>query len=255
AFDEPRYISAAVRATEFVLTNLRRPDGRLFRTTAVGSAPKLDAYLEDYAYLIESLTRLYEATFEAKWIDAAVGLADIMVRDFHDEANGGFFYTAIRHEPPTTRPKDSHDGSPPSGNSMAATALLRLSAFTGRHDLRDLGETTLQAFAGLMAEAPAAAGQMLIALDFDLGPTKEIAVIGKFGGEVVRRVLGAIRCRFPPNVIVAAHDPGSGPPPASIPLLHDRPALGDVTTYVCENFTCQQPLVGADASVRAVESL
>jgi uncharacterized protein YyaL (SSP411 family) len=255
AFDEPRYIAAAVRAADFVLANLRRPDGRLFRTTAVGSAPKLDAYLEDYAYLIEALTRLYEATFEAKWVESAVGLADLMVRDFHDVANGGFFYTAIGHEPLITRTKDSHDGSTPSGNAMAATALLRLSAFTGRHDFRDLGDKTLNSFAGLMAEAPAASGQMLNALDFSLGPAKEIAVIGRSDGEPVRSVLGAIRRRFLPNAIVAAHDPGSGPPPASIPLLHDRPALGDVTTYVCENFTCQQPLVGAESGARAVESL
>ena len=252
AFAEPRYTTAAVRAADYLLTCLRKPDGRLYRTAAVGSPAKLDAYLEDYAYLIDALVSLYQATFDPRWIGDAVRLAERMVEDFADPA-GGFFFTATGHEPLITRTKDSFDGSTPSGNAMAATSLLRLAALSGRTDFRDHGEQTLRTFAGMMAEAPTGGGQMLTALDSHLGPSKEVAVIG--GGEPARRVLSAVRERFLPNVVIAAHDPATGAPPETIPLLHDRPARGDVTTYVCQNFACEAPAVGVEASLAAVAGL
>jgi uncharacterized protein len=253
AFDEPRYTEAAVSAAHFVLSDLRKPDGRLFRTTAVGSAPKLDAYLEDYAYLIEALVSLYQATFEPRWVEEALRLADLMVQDFADPAGGGLFYTASGHEPLITRTKDSFDGSTPSGNAMAATGLLRLAALTGREDLRARAERILASFAGLMHDSPGAAGQMLMALDFHLGPVREIAVVGT--DSVVAPVVRAVRERFVPNVVVAAHDPAAGPAPAAIPLLRDRPATRDVITYICEHFACQAPVVGADQGVAAIEKV
>jgi uncharacterized protein YyaL (SSP411 family) len=253
AFNELRYTNAAVRAAEFVLTHLRRPDGRLYRTMAVGSAPKLDGYLEDYAYLIDALVRLYEATKEARWIADAVRLGDLMLADFADPA-GGFFYTAAGHEPLITRTKDSFDGSTPSGNAMAATGLLRLSALTGREDLRVAAERTLATFAGLMEQSPGAAGQMLIALDFHQGPVKVIAVIGS--GEPAARVLTAARERFLPHAVLAGHDPATGEASGDlIPLLKDRIARGDVTTYVCEKFTCQAPVMGVETSIATIADL
>ncbi|HKB01746.1 MAG TPA: thioredoxin domain-containing protein [Gemmataceae bacterium] len=252
AFDEPQYTNAAVRAADFVLTNLCKPDGRLFRTTAVGSTAKLDAYLEDYAYLIDALVSLYQATFEPRWIDEAIRLADLMVQDFADPA-GGFFYTATGHEPLITRTKDSFDGSTPSGNAMAATGLLRLAALTDRQDLREQAERTLSTFSGLMHDSPGAAGQMLMAVDFHLGPAKEIAVVGS--GPTAATVLRAARARFLPNVVLSAHDPATGPAPAPVPLLKDRPAAGDVTTYICERFACQAPLVGTEQGIAAIEGL
>jgi uncharacterized protein len=134
--------------------------------------------------------------------------------------------------------------------------LQRLAVLAGRTDFGEWAERTLAEFAGLMLEAPAASGQMLLALDFHLGPEREIAVIGRFGSEPVTRVLRSIRERFLPHVVVAFHDPSVGGEASTVvPLLRDRPAKGEVTTYVCENFTCQAPLVGADAAMRAIESL
>jgi uncharacterized protein YyaL (SSP411 family) len=255
AVDEPRHTAAAGRSADYVLGTLRKPDGRLFRTTAVGRPPKLDGYLEDYAYLIDALAGLYEATFEPRWLRDAVQLAERMIADFADPA-GGFFYTAAGHEPLITRTKESFDGSTPSGNAMAATGLLRLAALTGREDFRAHAEKTLTAFAGLMKESPTGTAQMLAALDFHLGPVKELAVIGPAGGEAVNRVLRAVRERFLPNTAVAAHDPATGDPPADlIPLLRDRPARGDVTTYVCENLACRAPAVGVDVSLAAIAEL
>jgi uncharacterized protein len=107
-------------------------------------------------------------------------------------------------------------------------------------------------YRGLMADNPAAAGQMLVALDFHLGPVDEVAVVGPRGDADTARALRAVRGRFAPNRVVAFHDPAAGPPPAAVPLLADRPTQdGLVTVYVCRNFTCDAPLVGADAVVRA----
>ena len=244
--NEPKYTDAAVRAGEFILTNLHAADGRLYRTTSAGTKPKLNAYLEDYAYLINALVSLYEATFAPRWIEAAISLVDVMLAQFGDPAGPGFFFTGKDHEALITRVKDQHDGATPSGNSMAATALLRLGHLTGRTDLIDHGVATMGSALGLMQNSPMAAGQMLLALDFHLGPVQEFAVIGDRTSAETQRVLRAIFGAFRPAKVVAAQGPGEDQG-AVVPLLKDRPNQGDVTTYICENFTCGAPLVGAAA--------
>src|SRR5262249_33307273 len=148
--DRPDYAQTAVRAAQFILTRMRGPDGRLLRTYSAGSSPKLNAYLEDYSYLLDSLVTLYETTFDSKWIVAALEIAEIMRDQFWDEKEGGFFYTGKDHEALIARTKDPHDSSVPSGNALAVTALLRLGKLTGRRELSESAETTLRLFRGLM---------------------------------------------------------------------------------------------------------
>ncbi|HEY8504715.1 MAG TPA: thioredoxin domain-containing protein, partial [Gemmataceae bacterium] len=254
ALDEPRYVDAARRAADFVLSNMRAADGKLFRTCAVGGPAKLSGYLEDYAFLADGLVTLYEADFDPRWPEAAAGLAGVILAEFADPAGPGFFYTGTAHEALITRAKDQHDGSTPSGNAMAVTALLRLGELTGRREFTAKAGETLRGFAGLMRQSPAAAGQMLTALDFHLGPVKEFAVVGPRDDGETRRVLRAVRGRYLPNKVVAYHDPAAGDPPALLrPLLEGRGMVeGRVTTYVCENYTCQAPLVGAEAVEQAL---
>ncbi len=200
--DEPVHASAAARAADFLLRTMRRPDGRLYRTWSAGSAPKLNGYLEDYAYFLDALVILYETTFEARWIEAALDLARVMIEQFWDEAEGGFYFTGRDHEQLIARTKDPHDNATPSGNAMAVTALLRLAKLTGRADLRDKAEQTLRLFHPIMEASAMAAAQMLIAYDFHLGPVKEYAVIGDPKSEETKRVL-----RDPRRLSAA---PGSG---------------------------------------------
>ncbi len=173
---EPRYLEAAGRAAGFILDRMRLDDGRLLHTYKDGRA-RLDAYLDDYANLIDGLTRLYEATGEPRWIESALELARVLLDEFGDPAHGGFFYTGHHHEALIARQKDFTDNATPSGNGMAATALLRLGALTGRDDLTQAGRSALESVQLLLEREPAAAGQSLIALDFLLGPTREFAVI------------------------------------------------------------------------------
>jgi uncharacterized protein YyaL (SSP411 family) len=248
--EKPAYTEAAQRAADFILTWMRRPDGRLLRTSKAGAKPKLNAYLEDYAFLQNALISLYEASHAPRWIESALDLARVMIDQFWDPAGGGFFFTGRDHEPLIARTKDPQDSSIPSGNSMAVTALLRLSRLTGRADLREKGEATLRLFQALMAESPSAAGQMLIALDFHLGPVQEFAVIGNPEDETTRRVLRAIHDGFRPNKVLAVQSPQDQSDSGArlIPLLADKKAHGAVTTYICRDFVCQTPLVGPEAA-------
>src|SRR6202043_1530542 len=107
------------------------------RTYSKGSEPKLNAYLEDYAFLLNGLVSLYEATFSRRWIAEALELAEVMIEQFWDSTEGGFFYTGRDHEELIARTKDPHDSSIPSGNAMAVTALLHLAKLTGRIDLQE----------------------------------------------------------------------------------------------------------------------
>ncbi|MCI0377409.1 MAG: thioredoxin domain-containing protein [Gemmataceae bacterium] len=238
--EKPEYTQAAVRAAEFLWTTMRCPDGRLFRTTGIGAAPKLNAYLEDYAYLIEAFVSVYETTFEPRWIERALELARVMIDQFWDESEGAFFFTGKDHEQLLTRSKDPHDNATPSGNSMAVTGLLRLYKLTGRTELFDKAERTLNVYRGLLEASPLAAGQMLIVLDFYLGPVQEFALVG--GGHEAAEALRLIRQGFRPNKVVA-HQVTSGDH-APVTLLEEKKSDDGVTTYICENFTCQASAVG-----------
>jgi uncharacterized protein YyaL (SSP411 family) len=246
-FEEPRYLEAATRTASFLLGHMRTNDGRLFRTAGVGLPAKLNGYLEDYAFLTDALISLYEATFDHRWLHEALALAEVMLKQFADPNAPGFFFVAENHEKLIARTKDLHDGSTPSGNAVAVTALLRLAKLLDRRDFAAKAEETLRGYRSTMAEHPAAAGQMLIALDFHLGPATEVAVIGKSGDTETNRALRAIRQAFRPNQVLAFHDSAGGNPNEIIPLLKDKPTVdGKVTVYVCENYSCRTPLVGAD---------
>jgi uncharacterized protein len=245
--DMPQLSEDAARAADFILARMRTADGRLLRTWSQGKEAKLNAYLEDYSFFIDGLISLYEATFQPGWLESALQLTEVMIAQFWDAVQGGFFFTGRDHEALIARNKDPHDNAIPSGNSMAVTALLRLYRFTGRNDLLEKAEATLRLYRGLLAAHPMAVGQMLIALDYHLGPTQEVVVVGDPDSAETRQVLRTLRGRFQPRSVLAfqsTREPTSSP---ALPLLLGKTAQGDVTTYICQNFSCQAPLVGAAA--------
>ena len=164
--------------------------------------------------------------------------------DFHDPEQGGFFFTGTDHEDLIVRQKDLLDNATPSGNALAATALLRLAALTGRSDYEQVARSTLEAASGIMTQYPTAAGQALMALDFLLAPPREIAVIaGDDGPDTLRQGIEAIAAGFHPNQVVApAPEPASAELAKLVPLLADRPARdGQLTTYICRQMACRGP--------------
>ncbi len=243
---DARYLIAAEKAAGFLLDRMRTDDGRLLHTYKDGQA-RLNGYLDDYANLIDGLTRLFEVSGTARWLDAAVELAGVMIAEFADARDGGFFYTGTSHEALIARQKDAYDNATPSGNAMAATSLLRLGALTGRADLTEAGRSTLRSVQAVMDRAPMAAGQSLLALSFDLAPPREFAVIAGTDLSEFRSALEAIYARFLPYKVVAP-SVSSVSTPVVIPLLADRPSRdGKTTTYICERFACQAPVVGLEA--------
>ena len=232
ALKTPRYLDAAARAGDFILNRMRCDGGLLLHTYKDGQA-KLNAYLDDYANLIDGLTRLYETTGEPRWIKGALDLSGVMIEEFVDAERGGFFYTGKSHEPLIARTKDLFDNATPSGNAMAATALVRLGALTGRDELRSTGRAALEAVKAVIENAPTAAGQSLVALDFELSPIRELAVIAGADSQEFRDVLEAVYGRFLPGAVVA---PATREQAASLaellPVLTDRPARDDRDNHV-----------------------
>ena len=218
-------------------------------------APKLNAYLEDYSFLINALVSVYEMDFDKRWLDGATSLAKIMIEEFCDTEAGGFFFTGRSHEALISRGKDPHDSSTPSGNSVAVMGLLRLAKLTGRNEFWEKAEATLHLFGGLMSQSPMASAQMLICLDFFQGPVQEIAVIGREDDDQVKAALAEIRRVFMPNNVVAWASNEAAAAQTGMPLLEGKKALGAVTTYICQNYTCHEPLIGLERLKVALSKL
>lgn len=246
AMDNPAFVAAAIKAARFALNHMRREDGRLYHTWRNGS-PKLNAYLDDYTHLANALVTLYESTFQSEWIDAAVDFAELIIERFADSAGSGFFYTSDDHESLIARTKDLQDNSIPSGNSMAATLLLRLGQLCHRDDFIDAAQQTLAMVTGLMGDYPLAVGQILNAADLAVGPVQQCVLSEPVGSRQASR----LRQAYLPRAVIAG--PSDSPHLQNLvagkPMLHDQPTL-----YVCEAFTCQQPAAGEAAIDNAIRS-
>jgi uncharacterized protein YyaL (SSP411 family) len=235
--NRPDYTDAARRNAEFVLSNLRR-NGALLRTWKDGVA-KFNAYLEDYAFLTEGLVTLFETTGESRWLNEALTLTERMVEEFWDEEGGGFFFTGKSHESLIVRSKDYFDNATPSGNSVAAIVLLRLATITDNDSYRNLAIAVLSEVGDQIRRYPSGFGYALSAADFLLSTPKEVAIAGKDAADISPLLAETWR-RYLPNKVVAASFEGET---AKTPLLENRPLInGLATAYVCEHYTCQQPV-------------
>jgi uncharacterized protein YyaL (SSP411 family) len=233
--ERPDFLDAAVHNAEFLLRDMRDGDGRLHRTWKPGHTARLNAYLEDYANVADGLLALYEATFDPKWLDTSIELVEIILAEFRDLDNGGFFDTSTRHETLISRPKDLFDNATPSGNAVAADVLLRLAILTDRQSYRDAAEDVLLVLRDAMARYPLGFARALNALDFFLDRPREVAIVGDTQAADTRALRRAVFEPFVPNKVVA----GTGAP---IPLLEGRAARnGHAAAYVCEHFVCQAP--------------
>ncbi len=231
--DRPDYLEAAAGCASFLLDTMRDPDGRLLRTYKDGDA-RLNAYLEDHAYLLEALLTLYEATLEACWFESAQALAGTMIERFGDRERGGFFSTSDDHEELIARRKEIGDHPIPAGNSAAALGLLRLAALSGEGSYEAEANGVLRLFSGPALKHPHSFGHLLRAIDFQQARTREVALVGEELGELA----AVVRGEFRPHVVLAGGPEGSVQPA----LLQARTTVGGRSAaYVCEGFACQLP--------------
>jgi uncharacterized protein YyaL (SSP411 family) len=269
----PELLQAAEKAARFLLAQLRRPDGRLWHCWRAGVA-RQEGFLDDYACLLQALLTLYERTFDQQWLVEALALADQMRRHFEDRQRGGFFYTADDHERLIARNKDLHDASVPSGNAMAATALLRLGRLASRWEDLLAAARTLALARRIMEQTPTGAGQMLLALDRWVGPAHELVLVGGTDEAANQEALAALQTAFLPRSVLAYRPTVSPPEPAPMSPAPPPPAPsaaasiaagsspldalfegrtaedGHPTLYICQDQVCQPPVVGV-AAIRA----
>ncbi|MBI3009078.1 MAG: thioredoxin domain-containing protein [Candidatus Omnitrophica bacterium] len=242
--NEPRYREAAERSAQFILKHLVREDGRLLHRYRDGESA-IPGTIEDYAFFIHGLFDLYEATFNPDYLKEAKRLANEMLRLFWDESNGGFFFTAVDAERLLIRQKEIYDGAIPSGNSIAALDLLRLGRLTMEKNFEAKAELLFKTFSNEISQAPNAYPQMLIALDFALGPSKEIVLAGDINAKETAQMLRSIYKRFIPNKVVAfrpAKENEAEGVVNLIPFIKDQmPMDGKTTAYICENYVCKLP--------------
>lgn len=242
--DRDDYREVAEKNAHFVLEELKR-DGLLLRTHKDNQS-KLNGYLEDYAFFADGLIALYQATGELRWLEEASALADRMLDEFWDTEDGGFFYTGESHEKLIVRSKDYFDNATPAGNSVAAEVLLHLAYLTANEDYPRKAVTIFRLLGDQLKRYASAFGRLLGALDFYLSTPKEIAVVGEHQAEDTRLLLREIWTRYLPNKIVAQTDGKDIRAAEAVPLLRDRPMIdGRATAYVCEHYTCQQPVTSA----------
>jgi len=239
---EKKYIKAAEKAANFILDTLYKND-RLMRYYRNGKAIEL-AFLDDYAFTIIALLDLYQATFDAAWLEKAKKLSDQMIELYADQQNGGFYLTGTDNEKLITRTKPYFDGALPSGNSAAALALLKMSRITMDNSTADLANKAIQANSKLLEQSPGYSPAMLIALNFLLGPTQEIVIAGNADAKDAIEMLNITREKYMPNAIILFHPQVSAKSIRKIaPFIKNQTAFNNkATAYVCENYVCKKPV-------------
>ncbi len=253
AFDAPEYAERASKAADFLLTTMRTEDGRLLHRWRRGTAG-IPALLDDYAFLVWGLVELHQATFEPRWLRAALDLHRTMRTHFEDEAHGGLFLSPDDGEVLLVRQKEYYDGAIPSGNAVAALSGLRLGRLTGQTELEDAAERILRS--APVAQQPVGHTMTMVATGFSLGPAQEITVAGAPGAADTDALLGVLRSRYLPNAVVHLRPPeqeelGDLAPYTETQTMQD----GQATAYVCEHFACQAPTVEAEELKRQVDNV
>jgi uncharacterized protein YyaL (SSP411 family) len=228
--NEHRYLEAGRANARFVLGKLRRADGRLLRSYRAGEA-NIAGFLDDYAAYAIGLFTLYQATGEDEWFAAGLELVRQMLDLFWDGEE--LLSTARDADELITRPQDVMDNPAPSGNSLAAEALLMAALLTGEPELFDRAEAAIRAGSELAARYPAAVGHLLAVAHSWWSPPREVAIVGSDADAL----LGAYWERYRPETVLA-----TGTMASIVPLLEGRlPHTGEAIAYVCQRFTCAAP--------------
>jgi uncharacterized protein YyaL (SSP411 family) len=231
------YERAAIKAADFILNEMRTTEGRLLHRYR-GEAG-IAANLDDYAFLIWGLLDLYETVFDVNYLKAALQLNQIMMQHFWDKDQGGLFFSADDAEDLLLRRKEYYDGAIPSGNSIAMHNLLRLMHLTGQTELEDMAWDLARSFAGAPGQ-PLGRSMLLCSLDYALGPTSEIILLGSKQDAVIAKMLEAMRARFVPNkstILVCGKEIRE-----IMPFTQNLPQDGEkIAAYVCTDHVCSLP--------------
>lgn len=240
ALNEKRYLTAAGHAAKFIMGQLKDDSGKLVHCYKDGRA-RFQAYLDDYACLIDGLVELFQSTGAERHLGDAIELAEAMIDGFQDEEEGGFFYTANNHEQLIARTKEIQDNAVPSGNGMAATALLKLGRLCDRNDFLEVAKSTLESFSSLLVEHPRACGQALLALDLLLGENQEIVIVSQDQAAHSEELLGPMRESFMPHSVRVLHHSSDSAEYVKNLVSGKTAGVEGTRIYLCKSGACQVP--------------
>jgi uncharacterized protein YyaL (SSP411 family) len=233
------YLNVARKAAHFILKKMRK-DGHLMRVFNKGKC-QVKGYSEDYAFFIQGLIDLYEATFEIEWLKEADALNRRMIHQFWDERNGGFFFTGKENEFLIAQSKNPYDNVIPSSNSVGLFNLIRLGYLTGKESLKQKAEEIIHLFYQLLSEHPSGFTHMLSGLSFFLNP-EEIGIIGSKNDPRTKSMLQEISNAYLPNKILSLKEPREPIEGSWFPFLKEKGNQEVPTTFVCKGFTCLPPV-------------
>jgi uncharacterized protein len=234
-FGDEKYLQAAVKTADFILSAMQTQDGGLYHRYAKGERAVF-GFLDDYAFFVFGLTELYETCFDEKYLQAAVGLTKTMIAEFWDIQNGGFFFTGAKGDEAVPRLKQTYDGAAPSGNAVALLNLQRLARLSGEATFEDYAAKLLGAFSAEVKAGPVAHTFLLVGLDFALGPTYNVVLVGDSADNDMQVMLEALRKNYLLNLTVTMRKPEQAPVAAGYEKIG-----GKATAYVCRNQTCMPP--------------
>ncbi len=243
--DEPCYLEMAARAANFLRTRLYDgSSGILYRAYRAGRSD-VEGFADDYAFVIQGLLDLYEASFDVAWLKLAIQMQQTQDRLFLDEKAGGYFSTSGRDKSVLFRIKDDNDGAEPAASSVAALNLLRLSQVLDDSAMAERARKTIEAFATTLARFPSAMPQMLVALDDSLRKPRQIVIAGKKDAADTVALLKEVHRHFLPGTILLLADGGEGQKflgEKNEAIRFMSPVDGKAAAYVCENFACKAPV-------------
>jgi uncharacterized protein YyaL (SSP411 family) len=254
-FDRADFAAAARKAADFIIEHLRDKEGKLIHLYREGEAG-ISGFLDDYAFFTWGLIELYEAVFEAKYLRHAIDLANEMLEHFWDKEHGGFYQTADYSETALVKNKEIYDGAYPSGNSIAALDLIRLARMTGETMFEEKATQLLRAFSTEVSRNPSAHTQLMIALDFALGPSSEIVVVGNPQKEDTVKMLQALRSKFlPRKVVLLRSSMEKNPEITGLAKFTQnlRSEEGKATAFVCRDYVCNLPTTDAYAMLELLD--
>ncbi|WP_281774695.1 thioredoxin domain-containing protein [Methanobacterium formicicum] len=240
-FGREDYLVAAGEAVDFIMTHLHS-QGRLKHRWREGESA-IEGNLDDYAYLIWGLLELYQATFQAEYLKAALKLNQTLTKHFWDNEEGGYYFTPDHAPQILVRQKEAYDTALPSGNSVQQMNLERLYLLTGENNFRETSESLEKYFSPTMKQTPAAFTMFLSAIMFQTSPSFEVTILGEKDSLDTQGMLKALQKEYLPQVVLVLKSSSDDLIKELIPSLENKTMVGNqATAYVCGDGTCQAPV-------------
>jgi uncharacterized protein len=234
----PKYLQAATKTADFILEQMKTPEGRLFHRYAKGERA-VNGFLDDYAFLVYGLIELYEASFVEKYLQSSLDLTKTMIEQFWDKKNGGFFFITKSDDDSVPRIKQTYDGAVPSGNSVALHNMLQLARLSRESSFEVYSDKLLEAFSEEIKEQPVGRTFMLVGLDFVLRHALNVVLVGTPEDRDTVEMIVALRKNYLPNLTVTMWT--SERAKSVVPGVFYEKIDGKPTAYICRDQTCMPP--------------